>query len=414
MECDVHLEGGIGRAAVPSGASTGEAEALEIRDGESDYYLGKGVRTAIRNIIEFIKPAIMGIEPLDQRELDEALLNLEVDRIRKDKLGANAILAVSMAYARACADAKKVPLYAHLNSDADTLPIPMLNILNGGKHAKNSVDIQEFMIVPGGLPSYREALRAGAEIYHALKNVLAATGLTTNVGDEGGFAPDLASNEAAIEYILEAIQRTGYRSGDQLYLALDAAASSFYDAASGRYRLASEGKDFSAEELIDYYERLVLSYPILSLEDGLAEDDWTHWPLLQQRLGGSVQIVGDDLTVTNPQRLQKAIDTGAMNAILIKLNQIGTLTETLQTVAQAQAAGFGTVVSHRSGETEDTTIADLAVATGVGQIKAGSASRSERVAKYNQLLRIEEALGAEAHYPGMEALPISRSEVSST
>ncbi|MCH7496880.1 MAG: phosphopyruvate hydratase [Candidatus Marinimicrobia bacterium] len=415
VEVEAHLsDGSQGRAIVPSGASTGKHEAVELRD-EDSRYLGRGVRKAVAHVNGELAQAVQGRDASDQAAIDEAMIALD-GTPNKGRLGANAILGVSLAVAHAAAAAAGLPLYAYLAGAQSprTLPIPMMNIINGGLHADNNVDIQEFMVYPVGADSFSEALQMGVETFHQLKAQLKSKGLTTAVGDEGGFAPDLASNEAAIEYILEAIQRTGYRSGDQLYLALDAAASSFYDAGSGRYRLASEGKDFSAEELIDYYERLVLSYPILSLEDGLAEDDWTHWPLLQQRLGGSVQIVGDDLTVTNPQRLQKAIDTGAMNAILIKLNQIGTLTETLQTVAQARAAGFGTVVSHRSGETEDTTIADLAVATGVGQIKAGSASRSERVAKYNQLLRIEEALGAEAHYPGMEALPISRSEVSST
>ena len=411
VEVEAHLsDGSVGRAMVPSGASTGEHEAVELRDGGNSRYMGRGVRKAIDHVNNELAEAVQGREAADQSGLDEAMIALD-GTPNKGHLGANAILGVSLAVAHAAAAAANLPLYVHLAGpdEGHTLPIPMLNILNGGLHADNNVDIQEFMIFPVGAGSFSEALQMGVETFHQLRSILKEKGLTTTVGDEGGFAPDLPSNEAAIELILEAVQRTGYRPGEQVYLALDAAASSFYDRESGKYTLSSEGRVLSAAELIDYYEQLVHTYPIVSIEDGLGEDDWQNWVQLQARLGGEVQIVGDDLTVTNPQRLQRAIDTRAMNAILIKLNQIGTLTETLRAVAQAQAAGLGTIISHRSGETEDVTIADLAVATGAGQIKAGSASRTDRIAKYNQLLRIEEALGERATFPGKEILPLSRS-----
>ncbi len=411
VEVEAHLsDGSVGRAMVPSGASTGVHEAVELRDGGNSRYMGRGVRKAIDHVNNELAEAVQGREAADQSGLDEAMIALD-GTPNKGRLGANAILGVSLAVAHAAAAAANLPLYVHLArpDEGHTLPIPMLNILNGGLHADNNVDIQEFMIFPVGAGSFSEALQMGVETFHQLRSILKEKGLTTTVGDEGGFAPDLPSNEAAIELILEAVERTGYRPGEQVYLALDAAASSFYDSESGKYTLSSEGRVLSAAELIDYYEQLVHTYPIVSIEDGLGEDDWQNWVQLQARLGGEVQIVGDDLTVTNPQRLQRAIDTRAMNAILIKLNQIGTLTETLRAVAQAQAAGLGTIISHRSGETEDVTIADLAVATGAGQIKAGSASRTDRIAKYNQLLRIEEALGERATFPGKEILPLSRS-----
>ena len=409
VEVEARLsDGSRGRASVPSGASTGKHEAVELRDGDSGRYLGRGVRRAVDHVNGELLQAIVGLDAFDQAGLDEAMISLD-GTANKGRLGANAILGVSLAVAHAAAAATDRPLYATLAGDQTpgTLPIPMMNIINGGLHADNNIDIQEFMIFPVGAGSFAEALQMGVETFHQLKAILKRQGLTTAVGDEGGFAPNLKSSAAAIELILEAVQRTGYRPGEQLFLALDAAASSFYNAESGQYRLASENRVLSPAELIDTYEQLARSYPILSLEDGLAEDDWGNWELLHQRLGADVQIVGDDLTVTHPQRLQRAIDTGAMNAILIKLNQIGTLTETLGTIAQAQKAGLGTIISHRSGETEDVTIADLAVATGAGQIKAGSASRTDRVAKYNQLLRIEEELGAEATFAGREALPMT-------
>ncbi len=410
VEVEVGLsDGTTGRAIVPSGASTGEHEAVELRDGDKSRYLGKGVRKAVSHVNSELSDALAGRDALDQIGLDQAMIALD-GTPNKGRLGANAILGVSLAVAHAAARSTKLPLYAYLSGKQDTytLPIPMMNILNGGQHADNNVDIQEFMIFPAGMGSFSEALQAGVETFHQLKAVLKGKGLTTAVGDEGGFAPDLRSNEEAIEVILEAVQRTGYRPGEQLFIALDAAASSFYDKATQRYNLASENRMLDSEELIDFYEQLVKAYPIISLEDGLDENDWSNWPLLQKRLGDSVQIVGDDLTVTNQRLLQQAIDLKAMNAILIKLNQIGTVTETLNTIIQAQEAGFGAVVSHRSGETEDVTIADLAVASGVGQIKTGSASRTDRISKYNQLLRIEEELGKKGKFPGWEVFPMSR------
>ncbi len=409
VEVEAQLsDGALGRAIVPSGASTGEHEAVELRDGDAKRFLGKGVLKAVSHVNGELAKGVTGRDALDQAGLDEALIALD-GTPNKSRLGANAILGVSLAVAHAAARSTGQPLYAYLADGADsfTLPIPMMNIINGGSHADNNVDIQEFMIFPVGATSFSEALQMGVETFHHLKAVLKSKGLTTAVGDEGGFAPDLRSNEEAIEIILEAVQRTGYAPGKQLYLALDAAASEFYDPATQRYNLASENKVLDAEELIGVYEGWVKAYPIISLEDGLDENDWGNWQVLQQRLGGQVQIVGDDLTVTNPQRLQRAIDEQSMNAILIKLNQVGSVTETLRTINMARAAGYSAVISHRSGETEDVSIADLAVATGVGQIKTGSASRTDRIAKYNQLLRIEEALGAKARFPGKEVFPMS-------
>lgn len=411
VEVEAQLsDGALGRAIVPSGASTGEHEAVELRDGDAGRYMGKGVLKAVSHVNGELAQVVTGRDALDQAGLDEAMIALD-GTPNKGRLGANAILGVSLAVAHAAARSTDQPLYAYLaeGTDSFTLPIPMMNIINGGSHADNNVDIQEFMIFPVGATSFSEALQMGVETFHHLKAVLKSKGLTTAVGDEGGFAPNLRSNEEAIEIILEAVQRTGYAPGKQLYLALDAAASEFYDRNTQRYNLASEGKVLDAEELIGVYEGWINAYPIISLEDGLDEDDWGNWQVLQQRLGGKVQIVGDDLTVTSPQRLQRAIDEQSMNAILIKLNQVGSVTETLRTIDMARAAGYSAVISHRSGETEDVSIADLAVATGVGQIKTGSASRTDRIAKYNQLLRIEEALGAKARFPGKEVFPMSRS-----
>ena len=415
VEVEVSLtEGTRGRAIVPSGASTGEHEAVELRDGDSARYLGKGTLQAVRNVNTEIANTLKGRDASDQSALDGAMLELD-GTANKGRLGANAILGVSLAAAHAAAKAADQPLYTYLCGKQSTyvLPIPMMNILNGGQHADNSVDIQEFMIFPIGAGSFSEALQMGVETFHQLKGVLKKKGLATSVGDEGGFAPDLGSNEEAIEVILEAVQRTGYQAGEQLYLALDAAASSFYDKKSQRYILVSEDRALDAEEMITFYEHLVRNYPVISIEDGLDENDWDNWKTLQQHLGNSVQIVGDDLTVTNPRLLQKAIDAQAMNAILIKLNQIGTVTETLQTIEQARKANFGAIISHRSGETEDVSIADLAVAAGMGQIKTGSASRTDRIAKYNQLLRIEESLGSKAKFPGKEIFPMLKGEKSS-
>ena len=408
VEVEVRLDSGtVGRAIVPSGASTGEHEAVELRDGDPQRYLGKGVLQAVAHVNGELARAATGRDALDQSGLDQAMIELD-GTPNKARLGANAILGISLAVAHAAATASGKPLYAHLMGDQQqyTLPIPMMNILNGGSHADNSVDIQEFMIFPVGAGSFAEALQMGVETFHRLKAVLKARGLVTAVGDEGGFAPDLRSNEEAVEVILEAVEHTGYRPGEQVYLALDPAASEFYDPKTAKYNLASENRVLDGDEMITLYEELTNKYPIISIEDGLAEDDWDHWSRLQQRLGQRVQIVGDDLTVTNSQRLQRAIDESSMNAILIKLNQIGTVTETLQTIALAREAGFGVVISHRSGETEDVSIADLAVATGVGQIKTGSASRTDRIAKYNQLLRIEESLGTAARFPGREVFPM--------
>jgi len=407
VEVDAILEdGALGRAAVPSGASTGEFEAVELRDGDKSRYLGKGVRQAVRNVNEIIAPDLQGFDARDQYAVDRRLIELDGSE-NKAKLGANATLGVSMAVARAAAVSLGLPLYRYLGgAHACVLPVPMMNILNGGKHADNSVDLQEFMIMPYGAESFSEGLRMGAEVFHALKKVLKAKGYNTAVGDEGGFAPDLKSNEEAIEVILEAVEKAGYESGRDIFLALDPASSSFYgeDAknkgikAPGKYVLAGENRQLSAEEMIAFYADWVGKYPICSIEDGLAEEDWEGWKLLTQRIGDKVQIVGDDLFVTNTKRLARGIAEGSANSILIKLNQIGTLSETCEAINMAHRQGWTAVVSHRSGETEDTTIADLCVAMNTGQIKTGSACRSERVAKYNQLLRIEEELGSAAQY----------------
>ncbi len=403
IEVDVRLgDGSFGRAAVPSGASTGTHEAVELRDGDPRRFLGKGVQTAVRNVNTILRPALLGMEAGDQVALDHTLIELD-GTPNKSQLGANTLLGISLAVAKAAAVHQGQPLFQYLGKDHPTLlPIPMMNILNGGTHADNNVDIQEFMVFPVGAASFTEALRMGAETFHHLKQVLKDRGLNTSVGDEGGFAPNLRSNDEALEVILEAIHQAGYRAGEDIYLALDPAASEFYE--DGRYQLRSEGKSLTAEEMVAYYQSWVAQYPILSLEDGLAEDDWEGWKVLNAALGSQIQIVGDDLTVTNINRLQRAIDEGCMNAILIKLNQIGTITETLETVGLAQGHAYGVVISHRSGETEDTTIADFTVAVGAGQIKSGSASRTERICKYNQLLRIEEALGSEARFAGREVL----------
>jgi enolase len=403
VEADVILESGArGRAAVPSGASTGEHEAIELRDREEDRFGGKGVRRAIGHIRGEILAGIRGIDAGDQAALDRRLIELDGTE-NKGRLGANALLGVSMAAARAAAVEAGVPLYEHLGSAASrTLPVPMLNILNGGAHANNNVDIQEFMVLPVGASTFSDALRAGTEVFHALRRRLAAAGHSTAVGDEGGVAPDLTSNTQALDLIMGAIDDAGYRPGEDMALALDCAASEFYLSGSGLYELQSAGEAGarSAEGLARLYETWLADYPIVSIEDGLDEDDWIGWSALSERLGGRVQLVGDDLFVTNVNRLQRGIEEGVANAILIKLNQIGTVTETLDAIRLAEDAGYGVVISHRSGETEDTFIADLAVATEAGQIKTGSVCRSERVAKYNQLLRIEESLGERATYPG--------------
>ena len=397
VEVDIGLaSGATGRAAVPSGASTGTREALELRDIESLRYGGKGVTQAVDNVIETIAPTIRGLDAADQVALDRAMIELD-GTPNKAKLGANAILGVSMAAARAAAAAYGLPLFRYLGGiNARELPMPMMNIINGGAHATNNLDIQEFMIVPVGAKSIAEAVRMGAETFQALKKLLKAKGLATSVGDEGGFAPDLTSNEAALKFILEAVEAAGYVPGSDIGIALDAAASEFFK--DDRYRLASEDKALSAAEMIDYYEDLIDRYPILSIEDGLAEQDWENWAVMTERLGSGVQIVGDDIFVTNPQILARGIEEGVGNAILIKLNQIGTVTETLDAIAMAAHAGYTTVISHRSGETEDTFISDLVVAVNGGQIKTGSLSRTDRVAKYNQLIRIEEALGPAARF----------------
>ena len=404
VEADVSLTGGgFGRAAVPSGASTGEHEALELRDGDKSRYLGKGVRKAVENVNARIAPKVKGRDAADQAGLDRFLCELD-GTPTKSKLGANAILAVSMAAARAAAAAKGVPLYKHLARDGgETLPVPMMNILNGGAHADNRVDLQEFMVMPVGAASFREALRMGAEVFHHLKSALKKRGYSTAVGDEGGFAPNLQSNDEGVEVILEAIAAAGYQPGEQIAIALDPAASEFFD--NGKYVFKkSDNSVHSADDMVKFYADWVRQYPIVSIEDGLAEDDWAGWKVLTKELGGKVQLVGDDLFVTNTTRLKRGIDEKIANSILIKLNQIGTVTETIEAIEMARAAGYTSIVSHRSGETEDTFIADFAVALGTGQIKTGSASRTDRVAKYNQLLRIEEELGAAARFPGRAAL----------
>lgn len=399
VEVDVLLEGGaFGRAAVPSGASTGAFEAVELRDNDNRRYLGKGVLKAVRNVNEVIAPQIIGKNALDQAALDNFLIEMDGTE-NKEKLGANAMLGVSLAVAKAAASALGLPLYRYIGGIRETLlPVPMMNILNGGKHADNNVDIQEFMVMPVGAESFREALRMGTEVFHNLKKVLKGKGLNTAVGDEGGFAPNLASNEAALEVIVEAIEKAGYAPGEDIALALDVAATEIYK--DGKYHLAGEGLEKTPSEMVEYYRKLVDAYPIVSIEDGLDEEDWDGWQQLTKELGERVQLVGDDLFVTNIKRLQRGIDTGTGNAILIKLNQIGTLTETIDAINLAHKFGYNNVISHRSGETADTTIADLAVATGAGQIKTGAPSRTDRVAKYNQLLRIEEELGSTARYGG--------------
>ena len=395
VEVDIILKNGtMGRAAVPSGASTGDHEAIELRDKDNTRFLGKGVRTAVNHINTTIADALKGMDVTKQVEIDQLMINLD-DTHNKSNLGANALLGVSMAAAHTGAKATGKPLYQYLGGDsAKILPVPMMNIINGGSHADNTVDIQEFMVFPFGATTFSEALKMGTEIFHHLKSVLKSKGMNTAVGDEGGFAPNLSSNEEAVEVILEAIEKAGYKAGQDIYLALDVAASEIYD--NGKYNLDSEGRSLSSDEMVDYLGSLIKKYPIVSIEDGLHEDDWDGWNHMTAELGSTIQIVGDDLTVTNITRLQRAIDENSMNSILIKLNQIGTVTETIQAVEMARNAGFGAVISHRSGETEDTTIADLSVAMGMGQIKTGSASRTDRICKYNQLLRIEEELGSDA------------------
>ncbi len=403
VETEVTLLCGVtGRASVPSGASTGEHEMLELRDGNKKRYLGKGVQKAVANVMEKIAVEIIGLDCLRQREIDYAMIALDGTK-NKSALGANAMLSVSLACAKAAADALELPLYRYLGGvSAKDIPVPMTNILNGGQHADNNVDIQEFMIMPVGAPNFREGIRMCAEVFHNLKAVLKGKGLNTAVGDEGGFAPNLKSNEEALMVIMEAIEKANYKPGKDIFIALDSAASSFYQ--GGKYVMAAEKKpQKTAEDMVKFYEDLVKKYPIISIEDGLAEDDWKGWKLLTDRLGHKVQIVGDDLFVTNKKRLEKGISLGVANSILIKLNQIGTLTETLETIQTAKQAGYTTVISHRSGETEDACMADVAVAANCGQIKSGSVSRSERLAKYNQIMRIEEDLGSAAVYGGKAA-----------
>jgi enolase len=405
VEADVWLEdGSMGRAAVPSGASTGEHEAVELRDGDKSRYLGKGTQKAAGHIRKEIASALQGMESADQKRIDHKMIDLD-GTPNKGKLGANAILAVSMAVARATALSQRKPLYRYLGGDsASLLPVPMMNILNGGAHADNSVDVQEFMIAPYGAKNFAEALRMGAEVFHTLRGVLKKKGYSTGVGDEGGFAPNLKSNEEALEVILEAIGQAGYRAGVDVGLALDPAASEFYDSAKGKYVFKkSDRSEKSSEQMVAFWAKWVKQYPIVSLEDGMAEDDWKGWKLLTDTLGKNIQLVGDDLFVTNAERLSRGIREGVANSILIKVNQIGTLTETLEAMRMAAGAGYTSVVSHRSGETEDTFIADLVVAEGAGQIKTGSASRTDRIAKYNQLLRIEEELGGSAKFAGRKA-----------
>jgi enolase 1/2/3 len=400
VEVEIQLESGAwGRAAVPSGASTGKREAVELRDGDAQRYRGKGVQQAVRNVEETIAPEIDGMDASEQAAVDQALLELD-GTPNKSALGANAILAVSLAVARAGADDAALPLYAYLGGvGSRLLPVPLINVVNGGAHADNGLDFQEFMLVPAGADSFSNAIRMGVEVFHALREGLKEKKLGTGLGDEGGFAPALGSNTAALDFLMQAIERAGYRPGDDVALALDVAASEFAED-NGRYRLRREGVVLDADELITRYEKLVDRYPIVSIEDGVGEDDWAGWALLTRRLGARVQLVGDDLFVTNPAVIQQGIQKGLANAVLIKLNQVGTLTETLEAVELAKRAGYGTVISHRSGETEDTFVADLAVAVNAGQIKTGSVARSERTAKYNQLLRIEEELGHAASWPG--------------
>ena len=406
VEAEIVLEGGVrGRAAVPSGASTGEHEAVELRDGDKSHYLGKGVLQAVENVESVLAPELTGMDASNQRLLDATMIALD-GTANKSKLGANAILSVSMAAARASATALHLPLSRYLGGvNASILPTPMMNILNGGAHADNNVDFQEFMVMPVGAERFSDALRWGAEVFHTLKGVLKKRGYNTAVGDEGGFAPSLKSNEEAIELILESIELAGYKAGDEIAIALDPAASEFYDKEAGRYIFKkSDRRELTSEEMSSYWESWARQYPIVSLEDGLAEDDWAGWKHLSELLGSSIQLVGDDLFVTNTERLQRGIEEGVANSILIKVNQIGTISETLEAIELGRRYGYTSIISHRSGETEDTFIADLAVATGAGQIKTGSASRTDRIAKYNQLLRIEEELGQTAEYLGLEAV----------
>ena len=402
VEVDVFLsDGSHGRAAVPSGASTGEHEAVELRDGDLDRYMGKGVLKAVQNVNVTLQKAVKGKNAIDQESIDRQLIEAD-ETPNKNILGANAILGVSMAVCRAAAIHERKPLWKYLSAGNSLLPAPMMNILNGGSHADNNVDVQEFMVYPLGADSFSEGLRTGTEIFHHLKGVLKSRGLNTSVGDEGGFAPDLKSNEEAIEVILEAIDKSGFKVGQDVFLTLDAAASEFYD--EGLYHLYSEKLSLSSEEMVNYWQTLVEKYPIVSIEDGLDENDWDGWSHLNKTLGNTIQIVGDDLTVTNLERLQRAVGEQSMNAILIKLNQIGTVTETIQAVELARKNNFAVIISHRSGETEDSFIADFSVAMGMGQIKTGSASRTDRLCKYNQLLRIEEQLGGRADYPDKSLL----------
>ena len=404
VEVEVVLESGeMGRAAVPSGASTGIYEAVELRDGDKSRYLGKGVFNAVDNVNEIIAPELIGMNVFDQVGIDQMLIELD-GTDNKGKLGANAILGVSMAVVKAAAEELGMPLFQYLGGvNAKVLPTPMMNIINGGEHADNNVDIQEFMVMPVGADSWAEALRMGAEIFHSLKSVLKGKGLNTAVGDEGGFAPNLGSNEEALMAIVEAIEKAGYKPGDEVKIAMDAAASSFYSADKKKYVLAGEGKELTSEEMVAFYEDLVSKYPIISIEDGLDENDWDGFKLMTERLGDKIQIVGDDLFVTNTAKLEEGIQKGIANSILIKLNQIGTITETLDAIEMAKRAGYTAIISHRSGETEDTTIADLVVAVNAGQIKTGAPSRTDRVAKYNQLIRIEEMIGEVSQYAGMNA-----------
>lgn len=403
VEVEVELESGvIGRAAVPSGASTGAFEAVELRDGDKSRYLGKGVLTAVNNVNEVIAPELIGMDALDQVLIDERMIELD-GTPNKGKLGANAILGVSLAVAHAAAEACGLTLYQYIGGvNAKTLPVPMMNILNGGAHADNNVDFQEFMVMPVGAESFREALRMCAEVFHNLRAVLKAKGYNTAVGDEGGFAPNLTSNEEALQVIIEAINKAGFKPGEDVFIAMDVAATELYKE-DGKYHLDGEGVVMTSAELVDFYEKLISKYPIISIEDGVSEEDWEGWKLATERLGKKVQLVGDDLFVTNTERLSRGIEMGVANSILIKVNQIGTLTETLDAIQMANRAGYTAVVSHRSGETEDTTIADLVVAVNAGQIKTGAPSRTDRVAKYNQLLRIEEGLGSMAKYLGKKA-----------
>lgn len=407
VECDVWLESGVmGRAAVPSGASTGIREAIELRDKDPKRFGGKGVLEAVRHVNEDIANAVLGIEASDQSYIDRTMIELDGTE-NKGRLGANAILAVSMAVARAAAEESGLPLYRYFGgTSAVTLPVPMMNVINGGAHANNNLDLQEFMIIPLGAPTFREAVRYGAETFHALKSILNSRGMSTAVGDEGGFAPALSSHEEAIELIVEAIEKAGFRPGDDIAIGLDCASSEFYDAEKNLYTLTKQGKTFTAEEWIAVLEGWVQKYPVISIEDGMAEGDWEGWAKLTQALGKKVQLVGDDLFVTNPKILAEGIEKGGANSILIKVNQIGTLSETFEAIRMAHRAGYTAVVSHRSGETEDSTIADIAVGLNAGQIKTGSMSRSDRMAKYNQLLRIEERLGEAAVYPGRKAFSI--------